>query len=117
MREIKFRALFELQEGGTEWRTTGINEFHGDKGDKQISPWLQFTGLTDKNGVDIYEGDIMEYKSQEQMVVIWHPKFASFGLRKEGWLHTHFFGEAIEDSDKCEVIGNIHQHPNLLTKK
>ncbi len=75
---------------------------------------MQWTGLTDKAGVDIYEGDIVNYGSDKNMVVIFHKDCAGFGLRKAGWMHTHFFGESIEDSSKCEVVGNIYDNPELL---
>ena len=109
-REIKFRALFELQEGGTEWRTIGINEFHGDRGDKQISPWLQFTGLTDKNGADVYESDVIHNDDTDEncVVVFEHGEFrTNYHERKQFSLH-HTLGNLYA------VIGNIHQHPRTF---
>jgi uncharacterized phage protein (TIGR01671 family) len=76
---------------------------------------MQYVGLKDKNGKEIYEGDVIDYGTDKNMVVMWHQKFASFVLRKEGWAFAHFFGEAIEHSDKCEIIGNVFEHPNLVT--
>jgi len=72
----------------------------------------QFTGLTDKNGVEIYEGDIVTWNEYGQIYTIIF-KDASFAL---GYLH-----EAEEPvylhsthTSLCEVIGNIHEHPRLL---
>jgi len=70
---------------------------------------MQFTGLKDKNGKEIYEGDILA----GGMIVCWRDDLASFALRKEGWAYDHYFGEAI-DAGNTEIIGNIYENPELL---
>ena len=72
----------------------------------------QYTGLTDKNGTKIFEGDIVDYDY--------------FGERKIGKIFFNDCGYEIENqgcflcvqsADKqldCEVIGNIHDNPELL---
>lgn len=70
---------------------------------------MQFTGLHDKNGKDIYEGDILDGR----ILVTWRNDLASFALSKQGWAYDHYFGEAV-DPGHTEVIGNIHQNPELL---
>jgi len=86
----------------------------------------QFTGKTARNGVKIFEGDIVKAKViqntgsevrkyTEVYVVAYHPKFCYFYLKREGnnllFDGNWAYGVFIE-----EVIGNIHDNPELLTK-
>ena len=73
----------------------------------------QFTGLYDKNGKEIYEGDIVKCNEFVYSVMFNDKRFASFGLRRKADVFMHYFGEAME-SQQCEVIGNIHDNPELL---
>jgi len=74
-----------------------------------------FTGKQDKNGKDIYAGDILR-DSTGICLVSWNDNFASFCLQRNGWAFDHFFGEAVESED-TEIIGNVHQNPGLLEGK
>ena len=76
---------------------------------------MQSTGLKDKNGKEIFEGDIVDYKGREA-VVKWHGSYASFIYRFVDGLQ-----ERVSEWDplflaylKCEVIGNIYENPELL---
>ncbi len=67
----------------------------------------QYTGLTDRNGVKIFEGDIIKYRS-EIFEVIYSATNARFlALRPNGV----FNAAAMRN---CEIIGNIHDNPELL---
>lgn len=71
----------------------------------------QFTGLYDKNGKEIYEGDIVKYDSQTLVVVL--DSDASFAFRDTRDDHGGYSGNLVYSSP-VEVIGNIHDNPELL---
>jgi uncharacterized phage protein (TIGR01671 family) len=65
---------------------------------------MQFTGLKDKNGKEIYEGDVVELDGSDRPAVMeFHS--GSFSLRR-------IYGGA--DAYRMEVIGNIYENPELL---
>jgi len=125
MREIKFRAWRHNQIWYSDFIITyrgKINWWNSDIGD--YSPILfnkgegimQFTGLKDKNGKEIYEGDIIKPEDWEGRVLevifingTWELQLIQ-GKRKRqrgGWMLANF----ILDS---KVIGNKFENPELL---
>lgn len=83
----------------------------------------QFTGLKDKNGTEIYQGDICSFTSKTGKhtgVVEWSDNLASFGLRMVKNNFRYTFSELDTmgvNLDTLEVIGNIHENPELLEEK
>lgn len=81
----------------------------------------QFTGLLDKNDKEIYEGDILvwgegEHKSAPLIVCFKH---GSFGYIYCDWFHsfagnTNFTFNPFDTDVRFEVIGNIHDNPEVL---
>lgn len=123
MREIKFRA-WDKQGKGKFVNVRYANLHDGtlytpddDSPDLDMIVLMQCTGLKDKNGVEIYDSDLLKARDdtaeESPMLVVWIDELASFGLRKKGWMHTHYFQEAVNPSE-CEVIGNIYENPELL---
>lgn len=118
-RVIKFKIWDKedkIMSGGYDI-TDAIFTYKENRGSKNgTAILLQFTGLTDKNRVEIYEGDIITAVGYKPMVVTWNNRFSSFCIKNETWMFQHWFGEAIE-GDECEVIGNIYSNPELLKEK
>ena len=70
----------------------------------------QFTGLYDKNGREIYEGDIVK-STFTTYIVTWDKECACFSLKEDNT--PHLLADYIDD---IEVFGNIYDNPELLNK-
>ena len=78
--------------------------------------FLQYTGLKDKNGKEIYEGDIARDISGKVAVIVYSPPSFFAQFKGELWdINTK--GSPVEMVECIEVIGNIFENPELLEDK
>ena len=114
MREIKFRAWCEekkemLQLQKMSFKTCKCMPYGWNMA-YEFTDIMQYTGLKDKNGVEIYEADIVkiiDYMSQEHIVVVkYDAKLLQFIFKT---VDGHY-----SNMDTNEVIGNIYENPELL---
>lgn len=117
MREIKFRAWDTYQKKFLKNYTVyqyGNVSSNGNRIPRKEVVLQQYTGIKDKHGKEIYEGDILEYKYYSEMYI----KIIKWGYF--GWgLADKLDSRACEVSlgwysDRFEVIGNIYENPELL---
>lgn len=131
MKELRFRAWDGkkmIDDVVPVSETSIIEFFEYEHQVTEVEAVEQFTGLKDKNGKDIYEGDIVDVifptklrgiEEHQIWVCRFGTKRAGFVLNREtnARIFSLTFGEINAKNIAIEVIGNIHENAELLEKK
>ena len=115
MRKIKFRAWDKCNKKMYSYEDIEWWPIRTLNSDADVYEFIQYTGLKDKNGKEIYESDIVIYlriETGELMrsihEVYYDDEMLEFGMRNNnGLFHCQF-------SDEFKIIGNIHENSELL---
>jgi uncharacterized phage protein (TIGR01671 family) len=117
MREIKFRGY-----DGMDWiygsavrYDSYTDTWHMIENGAPDDDWVmvgeigQYTGIRDKNDVEIYEGDIMQFEDEYIARVFWNDELAGYAVDCGGGQYENLY-----DFTDEVVIGNIHDNPELI---
>lgn len=147
MRELFFRGK-RVEDGQWEYGGYGVYYSSKEKGDFAYTPYImanralgkpseflinktymksvkpntvcQYTGLKDKNGKKIFEGDILRHADETILKTVWNSeryRFAAQCVKGSVLLKDCKWGLWEFESDEVEVIGNIYDNPELLEDK
>ena len=82
---------------------------------------MQSTGLKDKNGKEIFEGDILACKTDDEVIhlnIFWDEEHALFMFESKKYNEQEPLAELVENNTyPFEIIGNIYENPELLEDK
>ncbi len=125
MREIKFRAWDKEEKklsyvSEIYWSSSEICIWREKNDDYELLPWddrlilMQYTGIKDKNGKEIFEGDIVRFGNHTNIiapVVYEGSMFLPDDKYTKGKMTSSlgFYAES-----ELEVLGNIYENPDLL---
>jgi uncharacterized phage protein (TIGR01671 family) len=117
-REIKFRAWESQLSKMHQWKDAKQWNFYWLESFTFV--FMQYTGLEDKNGKEIYEGDVIHDTTTDSTIFViecWNGCFQAVDkddieLQVESEKYVEYLWDVHQ---ACEIIGNIYENPELLT--
>lgn len=106
-----------------DYTVEGDDNVYGDTIGFEDCVLMQSTGLFDKNGKEIFEGDIVKFSDCDDYVyvtpVVWDKNYACFGVSfSSGYpIPFDYLEEFYTELKDIEVTGNIYENPELLEEK
>lgn len=110
-REIKFRAWDANVSRIMSLSHINCDDENGNRSQNENYVLMQFTGIKDRNGKEIYEGDIIKFKHFpfEETVEVARLEDGAYRPMVSDCCHCR------EENEYNEVIGNIYENPELLS--
>jgi len=122
MREIKYKAFYRFEWYNVEeLKITKSGKIHPTKfidydfipDSEHVKCVVQYIELKDKNGKEIYDGDIVTHEAHEtKSKIIFHEKYISF-CGQDTYLDKYYFFQKMDEKN-LEIIGNVYENSELL---